>query len=239
MAREYDNIADAISAVNGEVAEQSGKIADILEALEGKGGGTEIADGIVFTELNANGEPLSADFYGEYIGEYEFGASVGTSYHYNLDTLRNFVSKNVKTIANNGFYDTKLTSISIPISCTSIGTNAFRRNDGAGDSIDLTISGGISSFGNYIFYQNLRLRNLQIGSIGNPILSIPNNSFGGVTQASLTVTVYTDGVHADTVLANIRNGATNATIIIKASEDTTYNGVAYSAGDTMITSEVA
>lgn len=38
MAREYDNIADAISAVNGEVAEQSTKIAGILEALEGKGG---------------------------------------------------------------------------------------------------------------------------------------------------------------------------------------------------------
>lgn len=39
MAREYDNIADAISAVNGEVGEQSGKIANILEALEGKAGG--------------------------------------------------------------------------------------------------------------------------------------------------------------------------------------------------------
>lgn len=39
MAREYDNIADAVSAVNGEVAEQSTKIADILEALEGKASG--------------------------------------------------------------------------------------------------------------------------------------------------------------------------------------------------------
>lgn len=39
MAREYDNIADAISAVKGEVGEQSTKIAGILEALEGKAGG--------------------------------------------------------------------------------------------------------------------------------------------------------------------------------------------------------
>lgn len=221
-----------------EIITIDGKI-PIVEGKAIKSSGTEITDGIVFTELNANGEPLSADFYGEYIGEYEFGASVGASYHYNLDTLRNFVSKNVKTIANNGFNNTKLTSISIPISCTSIGANAFRRNDGAGASIDITILGAISYFGNYIFYQNQRLRNVQIGSIGNPILSIPNNSFVYDTQASLTVTVYTDGTHADTVLANIRNGATNAKIIIKASEDTTYNGVAYSAGDTMITSEVA
>lgn len=42
MAREYNSIADAISAVNGEVSEQSTKIADILEALEGKAGGSGV-----------------------------------------------------------------------------------------------------------------------------------------------------------------------------------------------------
>lgn len=55
MAREYDNIADAISAVNGEVGEQSTKIADILEALEGKAGGvTEYSGEITLTERQAS-----------------------------------------------------------------------------------------------------------------------------------------------------------------------------------------
>lgn len=39
MAREYTNIADAISAVNTEVSAQATQIADILEALEGKSSG--------------------------------------------------------------------------------------------------------------------------------------------------------------------------------------------------------
>lgn len=39
MAREYTNIADAISAVNTEVSAQTTQIADILTALEGKSGG--------------------------------------------------------------------------------------------------------------------------------------------------------------------------------------------------------
>ena len=39
MAREYNSIADAISAVNSKVGEQSTKIADILEALDEKAGG--------------------------------------------------------------------------------------------------------------------------------------------------------------------------------------------------------
>ena len=39
MAREYEKIADAISAVNDEVSAQTTQIADILTALEGKSGG--------------------------------------------------------------------------------------------------------------------------------------------------------------------------------------------------------
>lgn len=76
------------------------------------------------------------------------------------------------------------------------------------------------------------------GSIGYPVDTINLAAFGGCTQTGLTITVYTTGAYADTALTNIRNGATNATIIIKASEDTTYNDVAYAAGETMITSTV-
>ena len=76
------------------------------------------------------------------------------------------------------------------------------------------------------------------GSIGHPVETINIAAFGGCTQSGLTITVYTTAAYADTAVANIRNGATNATIIIKASEDTTYNDVSYAAGETMITSTV-
>ncbi len=81
------------------------------------------------------------------------------------------------------------------------------------------------------------LESVQIGSVGYSV-TIANNNFYGCTQTGLTITVYTTGAYADTALTNIRNGATNATIIIKAAEATTYNGTAYSAGETIITSEV-
>ena len=50
--------------------------------------------------------------------------------------------------------------------------------------------------------------------------------------------MFTNAANVDNLLTNIRNGATNATIIIKAAEATTYNGTAYAAGATIITSEV-
>ena len=81
------------------------------------------------------------------------------------------------------------------------------------------------------------LESVQIGSVGYSV-TIANNNFYGDTQTGLTITVYTTGAYADTALTNIRNGATNATIIIKAAEATTYNGTAFAAGDTIITSTV-
>lgn len=79
----------------------------------------------------------------------------------------------------------------------------------------------------------------QVGSIGHPVTSSHSGCFIGDTQNGLTITAFCEGAYANTLLANIRNGATNATIIIKASENTTYGGASYAAGDTMITSEVA
>ena len=83
------------------------------------------------------------------------------------------------------------------------------------------------------------LETAEFGSIGHGVTGIRPDVFSNCTQSFLTITVYTTGANADPLLANIRNGATNATIIIKASEDTTYSGTAYTAGNTMITSEVA
>lgn len=95
-----------------------------------------------------------------------------------------------------------------------------------------------ATLGTQAFYTDTALTDVQIGSVGSAVTSCVNTSFKSCTQTGLTITVYTNGTYADTLLANVRNGATNATIIIKASEDTTYNDVAYAAGETMITSTV-
>lgn len=83
------------------------------------------------------------------------------------------------------------------------------------------------------------LESVQLGKVGTQVLVSNSNTFNGCTQSGLTITVYCTGANADTQLTRCRGGATNATIIIKASEDTTYNGQSYSAGDVMVTSEVA
>ena len=83
------------------------------------------------------------------------------------------------------------------------------------------------------------LQNCEIGSITHGVTEIGDYVFYGCTQTGLTITVYTTGAYADTALANIRNGATNATIIIKAAEATTYNGRVYAAGNNIISSSVA
>lgn len=97
------------------------------------------------------------------------------------------------------------------------------------------------------FVKCTALETVQLGSIGYSVGVLGKVTggvmksfvFNGCAQSGLTITLYCKGAEADTLLANIRGNATNATIIIKASESTTYNGVNYSAGDTMITSEVA
>ena len=89
-----------------------------------------------------------------------------------------------------------------------------------------------------MFSKNPSLKTLEVGSVGFGVTSWGTNNYVEDTQADLTITMYTIGTKVDALLADIRNGATNATIIIKASEDTTYNDVAYSAGETMITSTV-
>lgn len=82
------------------------------------------------------------------------------------------------------------------------------------------------------------LKTVQIGSVGHGITALPaNGDFSGATD--LTETLYTTGEYVDTILAAMRSGQygnATATIVIKASADTTYNGQSYAAGDTITTS---
>ena len=89
-----------------------------------------------------------------------------------------------------------------------------------------------------IFRNCTALKTLEVGSVGFGVTGWGSANFEGCTQAGLTITMYTTGEKTDALLSDIRGGATNATIIIKASEDTTYNDVAYAAGEVMITSRV-
>ena len=91
-----------------------------------------------------------------------------------------------------------------------------------------------------VFMNCTALEIAEFGSIGHPVTGKSNDSpFSGCTQTGLTITAYVRGNFADALLANFRDGATNATIILKAAEDTTYNDTQFAAGDTIITSTVA
>lgn len=88
-------------------------------------------------------------------------------------------------------------------------------------------------------FTNCGIPNLSVtfGSIGHAVRSAglypfrnPQSTAGG------TVTIYTTGEYLDTLRTGVKAGNTVLTFVYKASEATTYNGVSYSAGDTILTS---
>lgn len=84
--------------------------------------------------------------------------------------------------------------------------------------------------------RNTALVNCKIGNVGKPCNGTSQAMLKGCTNANLIVEIYVAGANADKAVSDIRNGATNATIIIKAAADTTYNGATYAAGETILTS---
>lgn len=143
---------------------------------------------------------------------------------------------NVTSLSGSGiFQESSITSASFPLfngqipnstfrSCTSLASVSFPRATKLGTATST------------LFKDCTALVTASFGSVGYNINDIRPDAFSGCTQSGLTITVYTKGTHVDGLLTNIRNGATNATIIFKASETTTYNGTSYSAGDTILTS---
>lgn len=122
--------------------------------------------------------------------------------------------------------------------CIEVGQSAFAAGGGAAYQKLVTVFlPKVTYIRSGVFSYQRSMVACQIGSVGYGITGFYNNTFfNNVTQSGLTITLFTSGAVADGLLAAARNGATNATIIIKASEDTTYGGVSYAAGDTMITS---
>ena len=128
---------------------------------------------------------------------------------YNAQALTSIELADATTIGGNTFYACNaLTTVNLP-KCETLSSTAF-----TGGNAWVTIT---------------------IGSVGNACTSINSTAFKNHSTSD-TITVYTTGAYAATALANIRNGAANATIVVKASENTTYGGNSYSAGDTIVTS---
>ena len=78
------------------------------------------------------------------------------------------------------------------------------------------------------------LSTVQIGSIGYGVTGVPSGGDFGAS-ANVTETIYTTSEYVDTIVSAMRSVNATATIVIMASETTTYNGQTYSAGDTILT----
>lgn len=218
-------------------------------------GGGSITDGTEVLSRNANDYPTSAKHYGTMVHIKQYWNRIATDGPWvNLtsitftDTvteiaaygfaycgaLANIDVSHIVTLGNYAFQNcTSLTSMSFPV-LTSLGQFAFIACTGL---ISLTLP-LCTSYPNGCIRGCTGLQTVQMGSVGHAVTGIMNAAFQGSTQSGLTITVYTTGDKVDTLLTNIRNGATAATVIFKASEATTYNSNSYAADATMLTSTV-
>jgi len=258
------DIADAIRAKDGSSAPILTE--DMADAIAAIPSGTTITDGIVVKARNANGYPTEIDFYGTKVYRSAFGNSSNRAADYIFRYLEKINFKNAVTEIGMfafRYMTTTLTDFQIPNTVQSIGRQAFAYMGCpidviipasctaiTGQAFDTCLMTGYtdaylnaeSSYGGSTGNQEIlrgcrNLITVQFGSIGHPCTALSRYILAGCTQTGLTVTAYCRGDYVDTLLPNLRNGATNATIIIKASENTTYNGTAYAAGETILTSE--
>lgn len=145
------------------------------------------------------------------------------------------------------FDETKLTDAAFCYSgITSISAVAFAKvpNSICRECVSLKTAyfpavSAVGQWASRCFMDCAALEAAEFGSVGHPVTGKSDDSpFSGCTQSTLTITAYVRGNFADALLANFRDGATNATIILKAAEDTTYNDTQFAAGETIITSTV-
>lgn len=256
-----EDLADGIEALttyaNGVTGESDTTLSDAVESLaDGYGGGGGVSDGYEITAIDTNGFPTAVDHYGTEVHRQQYWNRTSADGFW-----RNLVSIAFKDIVTSiGTYAfTNCSNLTLPdlSHITSIGAYAFQ-----GCSAFTAVSVlGLTVLDNFIFNScaNLTdvylpkctncsgqrsfggcpsLETVQLGSIGYTVTSMHAYTFYQLTQSTLTITVYTEGSYVDTLLSRIRSstGATNATVIFKASEATTYNETSYSAGDTILTS---
>ena len=260
------NIADAIREKIGNGGQITPL--DMPQEIASISNGTSITDGIVVKARDANGNPTEVDYYGDVVPSFCFGFNGYGTLDNSLNYVQkiNWMTE-VKTIKSAAFRMCKLQELTIPDTVTSVSWGADGMahsstqltkidwlspvgldyiaftNDTALEVVNAPNIAQVNNRSSNAIYGAFKgctsLETVVLGSVGHSITKIHDKSFSGCTQGNLTITVYTTGSYADTAVTNIRNGgATNATVIIKASEETTYNGTTYNAGDTILTSEV-
>lgn len=253
---DYENACDAVrSKTGGNSPINSAQLASEISGIQV--GGAEITDGIVVTVRNASGYATEVDHYGNAVETYQFGSGGAQAFGFRyLESIilhgassiaayafsycsgaNGFVIGNadtVRTLGTRAFYECKISSAVFP-NVSSVGESCFR----AANALTTVSLPKLTVVPRYAFYSLPALESMQLGSIGYRVTSIHAQSFISVSQASFSILIYTAGSYVDTALANVRNGAASAVIVIKASEDTSYGGVTYNAGDTIITSEVS
>lgn len=170
--------------------------------------------------------------------------------------------ENVQEIGNNAFFGSGAASngfSAIAPKCTTMLPNAFLDsgvNYAEFPNLTQLVNGAFTNcsklvtakfpkatqLGTYtarLFTGCTALKTVEIGSVGYGVTGIAEDMiFNNCTQSDLTITIYTNGAKVDLILARVRNDATNATIIIKAAEATTYNDQSFAAGNIIITSTV-
>lgn len=170
--------------------------------------------------------------------------------------------ENITEIGANAFFGSGAASNGFSViapKCTTMLSNAFLDSGiNYAEFVNLTqLSNGtftncsklviakfpkVTQLGKYtarLFTGCTALKTVEIGSVGYGVVGLAEAMiFNNCTQSDLTITIYTNGAKVDLILARVRNDATNATIIIKASEDTEYNSTAFAAGETILTSTV-
>ena len=260
----YKGSAIAELTENGtKTLKTSGKYCEADIVVENtKDAGAVITDGIVVKARNAGGFPTEADVYGD-LYPYQFSYN-GAYYHETIGwrSLSKLTLKSGQTMLKEGCFaylplaqlnglegitaiekncliSTKLVEINLPNAVFGNVITPFSGNDALKKLYCPKLTGNLTA-GTYEFAGNCTaLEEVVLGSVGHTVTNNNSiNSFKNCTQSGLSITVFTNAANVDSLLTNIRNGATNATIIIKAAEATTYNGTAYAAGETIITSEV-
>ena len=260
----YKGSAIAELTENGtKTLKTSGKYCEADIVVENtKEGGTQVTDGIVVKARSAEGFPTEADVYGD-LYPYQFSYD-GPYYHGTIGwrSLSKLTLKSGQTVLKEGCFaylplvqlngleditaiekncliSTKLVEINLPNAVFGNVITPFSGNPALKKLYCPKLTGNLTA-GTYEFAGNCTaLEEVVLGSVGHTVTNNNSiNSFKNCTQSGLSITLFTNAANVDKLLASIRNGATNATIIIKAAEATTYNGTAYSAGETIITSEV-
>lgn len=260
------DIADAIrSKTGGSALINPEDMASEIESIES---GTSITDGIVVKARDAQGYATEVDFYNSNnivpINQFYGGSSspwyklakinlfndmvVNAQSFRGLTNLQtqeaNAIFEKITEINGNmPFYGcSSITSAVLP-KCTSIIGNACFRGCNALQSLRLPVctlaQTGSNEDGIVAYLTNLT--ELVVGSIGNAYSPRNNGHFlFGNSNTNLVATFFVGNESIlNTVLNNERRGSVQAaTIVFKAANELEYNGTSYSAGDTILTSEV-